>query len=132
VFLVWTSAAVIVVGIALPFSPLCRYLGFARLPLLYWPLLGLTLVGYVVLTQAAKTMLLRSPMDLNPRQPAATTTRLTMPRRCPNSAVVAIAAPPPIKTRRDARPIGAPPSCPPRAPSTPRLAKLTSAIARMR
>ena len=47
------------VGIALPFSPLRDYLGFSALALLYWPLLTLTLVGYVVLTQAAKMVLLR-------------------------------------------------------------------------
>jgi Mg2+-importing ATPase len=58
-FLLVTSAAIMVIGIALPFSPLREYLGFSALPLLYWPLLALTLVGYVVLTQAAKMVLLR-------------------------------------------------------------------------
>ena len=54
-----TSAAIMAAGIALPFSPLREYLGFSPLPLLYWPLLALTLVGYVVLTQVAKMVLLR-------------------------------------------------------------------------
>jgi Mg2+-importing ATPase len=54
-----TSAAIMAIGIALPFSPLRDYLGFSALPPLYWPLLALTLVGYVVLTQAAKMVLLR-------------------------------------------------------------------------
>jgi Mg2+-importing ATPase len=58
-FLLLTSAAIIAVGIVLPFSPLRDYLGFSALPLLYWPLLALTVAGYVVLTQAAKMVLLR-------------------------------------------------------------------------
>ena len=58
-FLLATSAAVAVAGVVLPFSPLGDYLGFARLPSPYWPFLGLVLVGYVALTQAAKTLLLR-------------------------------------------------------------------------
>jgi Mg2+-importing ATPase len=47
------------VGIAIPLSPLGRYLGFTALPGLYWPLLGLTLVCYVLLTQGVKMWLLR-------------------------------------------------------------------------
>ena len=58
-FLLATSAAVAVTGVVLPFSPLGDYLGFARLPSPYWPFLGLVLVGYVALTQAAKALLLR-------------------------------------------------------------------------
>jgi Mg2+-importing ATPase len=45
-FLLVTSAAVMAIGIALPFSPLHDYFGFSALPLLYWPILALTLVGY--------------------------------------------------------------------------------------
>ena len=58
-FLLVTSAAVMAIGIALPFSPLRDYFGFSALPLLYWPILALTLVGYVALTQTAKMLLLR-------------------------------------------------------------------------
>ncbi len=47
------------VGLWLPFSPLAPAFGFEPLPPLYWPLLGLTLLGYVVLTQTVKTWLLR-------------------------------------------------------------------------
>ena len=47
------------IGIAIPFSPLGRYLGFTALPPLYWPLLAATLLCYVVLTQGVKMLLLR-------------------------------------------------------------------------
>ena len=50
---------VVAIGIALPFSPLGRYLGFSPLPLLYWPLLALTLLAYTLLTQGVKMILLR-------------------------------------------------------------------------
>jgi Mg2+-importing ATPase len=45
--------------VAIPASPLGHYLGFTRLPALYWPLLALTLVCYAALTQAVKMWLLR-------------------------------------------------------------------------
>lgn len=51
------SAAIMVAGIILPFTRLGSYLGFSPLPALYWPLLALTLAGYVVLTQFVKTRL---------------------------------------------------------------------------
>jgi P-type Mg2+ transporter len=57
--LIVMSAAIMLIGIALPFSPIGHYLGFTPLPLLYWPLLTLTLLGYVVLTQTVKAWLLR-------------------------------------------------------------------------
>ncbi len=53
------SVGMMAIGVAIPFSPVGRYLGFSALPPLYWPLLALTLVGYVVLTQAVKAWLLR-------------------------------------------------------------------------
>ena len=53
------SAVIMAIGIAIPFTPLGSYLGFTALPPLYWPLLGLTLLCYVVLTQAVKMWLLR-------------------------------------------------------------------------
>ena len=49
----------VAVGVALPFSPVGRYLGFRALPALYWPLLAATMLGYLLLTQAVKTWLLR-------------------------------------------------------------------------
>ena len=50
------GAAIMAIGVALPFTPLGRYLGFTRLPTLY---IALTLLAYVVLTQAVKAWLLR-------------------------------------------------------------------------
>ena len=58
-WLLVTSLAIMAIGIALPFSPLRAYLGFSVLPPLYWPILAAMLLGYVVLTQLAKTALLR-------------------------------------------------------------------------
>jgi Mg2+-importing ATPase len=57
--LIVTTATIMLVGAWLPFSPLGPAFGFTPLPALYWPLLALTLVGYVVLTQAVKTWLFR-------------------------------------------------------------------------
>jgi len=54
-----TTLLVMGVAAALPYSPLAAGLGFVPLPLLYWPLLLLTLFCYVALTQAMKTWLLR-------------------------------------------------------------------------
>jgi Mg2+-importing ATPase len=53
------SACIMGVGVAIPFSPLGPYLGFTQPPPLYWPLLGLTLVCYVALTQRVKVWLVR-------------------------------------------------------------------------
>jgi Mg2+-importing ATPase len=47
------------VGVAIPLSPLGRYLGFSVLPPLYWALLALTLACYVLLTQGVKMWLFR-------------------------------------------------------------------------
>jgi P-type Mg2+ transporter len=52
------SVVIMAIGIAIPFTRLGSYLGFTMLPPLYWPLLGLTLLCYVVLTQLVKTWLL--------------------------------------------------------------------------
>ena len=46
-------------GVAIPFSPVGHFLGFSRLPTLYWPLLAATLLCYVLLTQGVKSWLLR-------------------------------------------------------------------------
>jgi len=59
VALMATTAAIMLLGLWLPASPLAPALGLTRLPHLYWPLLGLTLLAYVVLTQVVKTWLLR-------------------------------------------------------------------------
>jgi Mg2+-importing ATPase len=52
------STVIMVIGIAIPFSPLGDYLGFTPLPRLYWPLLVVSLVGYAGLTQVVKMWLL--------------------------------------------------------------------------
>lgn len=53
-----TSLLIVAAGVALPFTPLGRYLGFSALPLLYWPILALTLLSYMLLTQGVKMWLL--------------------------------------------------------------------------
>ncbi len=57
--LILTSAVVMAVGIYLPFSPIASYLRFEALPPLYWPLLALTLLCYILLTQVIKVWLIR-------------------------------------------------------------------------
>ena len=42
------------VGVWLPFSSFAPALGFTPLPALYWPLLALTLLCYMLLTQGVK------------------------------------------------------------------------------
>jgi P-type Mg2+ transporter len=56
-----TTTTIIIMAIAayLPFSALGRHLGFVPLPPLFWPLLLLTLVCYVALTQVVKVWLLK-------------------------------------------------------------------------
>jgi Mg2+-importing ATPase len=53
------STGVIAIGLAIPVSPLGSYLGFTPLPSLYWPLLALSLLSYVIVTQLVKMWLLR-------------------------------------------------------------------------
>jgi P-type Mg2+ transporter len=54
------TTVIIMAGAAyLPYSPLATSLGFVPLPPLYWPLLLLTLICYVGLTQVIKTWLIR-------------------------------------------------------------------------
>src|ERR1700736_2199580 len=54
-----TTVIIMAFGAYLPYSPLAIYLGFVPLPPLYWPLLLLTLLCYVGLTQVIKTWLIR-------------------------------------------------------------------------
>ena len=42
-----TTLSIMAFGMWLPYSPLASSLGLARLPPLYWPILLLTLLGYV-------------------------------------------------------------------------------------
>jgi Mg2+-importing ATPase len=57
--LVVTSTLIMMFGMYLPYSPFAASLGFTALPELYWPLLLLTLLCYVSLTQLVKVVLLR-------------------------------------------------------------------------
>jgi Mg2+-importing ATPase len=54
-----TTLSIMAIGIWLPYSPVASALGFTELPPLYWPILLLTLVAYVGLTQTIKVRLLR-------------------------------------------------------------------------
>ena len=57
--LTMTTLAIMGIGAFLPFSPLAQYLGFVPLPWQFWPILMVTLVCYVGLTQLIKTWLVR-------------------------------------------------------------------------
>jgi Mg2+-importing ATPase len=54
-----TTLSVMAFGMWLPSSPLAPSLGLTNLPRMYWPILMLTLLGYVSLTQLIKVWLLR-------------------------------------------------------------------------
>ena len=56
-----TLMSLIICAIAaiLPYSPLADTLGFVHLPLLYWPVLALTVIAYLGLTQLIKGWFLR-------------------------------------------------------------------------
>ncbi len=54
-----TTTVIMMIGMWLPISPIATSLGFKTLPSLYWPLLALTLLCYVFLTQGVKVWLLR-------------------------------------------------------------------------
>ena len=57
--LTMTTLAIMLVGAVLPYSPLAQYLGFVPLPWQFWPLLGITLICYVGLTQLIKQWMLK-------------------------------------------------------------------------
>jgi Mg2+-importing ATPase len=57
--LVATTVAIMALGLWLPRSPFGPALGFVALPGLYWPLLALTLLCYLALTQVVKHLLVR-------------------------------------------------------------------------
>jgi len=52
-----TTVGIMLAGVWLPSSPLAPALGLTHLPHLYWPLLAVTLLAYVALTQVVKTWL---------------------------------------------------------------------------
>ena len=53
-----TTLSIMAFGMLLPYSPLASSLGLTHLPRMYWPILMLTLLGYVSLTQMIKVWLL--------------------------------------------------------------------------
>ena len=53
------SATIMAIGVAIPFTVLGDYLGFTQLPTLYWPLLAVSLLTYIIVTQLLKMWLLR-------------------------------------------------------------------------
>ena len=53
------SLAIMLIGIWLPYSPIAPFLSFVPLPWQYWPLIALTLLSYVALTQVVKSWLFR-------------------------------------------------------------------------
>jgi Mg2+-importing ATPase len=57
--LTMTTLVIMGIGAALPFTPVAKYLGFVPLPWQFWPLLVITLVCYVGLTQLMKQWMLR-------------------------------------------------------------------------
>jgi Mg2+-importing ATPase len=57
--LIGTSLAIVAIGAWLTVSPLASALGFVPLPAMYWPILGLMLLAYVILTQVVKTWFIR-------------------------------------------------------------------------
>ena len=54
-----TTLSIMAFGAWLPYSPLATSLGLTLLPRMYWPILMLTLLGYMSLTQIIKVWLLR-------------------------------------------------------------------------
>jgi Mg2+-importing ATPase len=54
-----TTLCIMAFAMWLPYSPIASALGFTHLPRLYWPILLVTLLGYVGLTQIIKVWLLR-------------------------------------------------------------------------
>jgi Mg2+-importing ATPase len=54
-----TTLSIMAFGVWLPYSPVAAALGFTHLPRLYWPILLLTLLAYLGLTQITKAWLLR-------------------------------------------------------------------------
>jgi Mg2+-importing ATPase len=54
-----TTILIMVIGVALPYSPLAGPLGFVPLPWQFWPLIALTLLCYVILTQIIKSWMVK-------------------------------------------------------------------------
>jgi P-type Mg2+ transporter len=57
--LTMTTLAIMALGAWLPYSPIASSLGLVHLPTMYWPILMVTLLSYMGLTQAIKFWLLK-------------------------------------------------------------------------
>jgi P-type Mg2+ transporter len=57
--LLMMSTVIMLIGIALPFTPVGTYLGFVPLPNLFWPFLIIAVTSYVLVTQGVKMWLLK-------------------------------------------------------------------------
>jgi Mg2+-importing ATPase len=53
------TAVVMMIGMWLPFAPFAGALSLTPLPAMYWPLIALTLISYIFLTQFIKQWLLK-------------------------------------------------------------------------
>jgi Mg2+-importing ATPase len=49
-----TSLVICLIGVWLPYSPFAHALGFTPLPLAYWPILFVLLLGYLCLAHVVK------------------------------------------------------------------------------
>jgi P-type Mg2+ transporter len=54
-----TTLAIMALGAWLPYSPIASSLGLVHLPSMYWPILMVTLLSYMGLTQTIKFWLLK-------------------------------------------------------------------------
>mgnify|MGYP003328522192 FL=1 len=54
-----TSICIMAIGVVIPCTALGRSLGFTMLPPLYWPLLVVSMICYMALTQLVKMFLLK-------------------------------------------------------------------------
>ena len=61
-----TTLSIMAFGPCLPYSPLAPSLGLTLLPRMYWPILMLTLLGYVSLTRMIQSLVPAEEMDLDP------------------------------------------------------------------
>jgi Mg2+-importing ATPase len=68
--LVATTVLVVLIGVALPFTPLAATLGFVPLPGAYFLFLGGVTMTYLVLVDVVKRQLMRSLLAIGPAPPA--------------------------------------------------------------
>jgi len=57
--LVLTTLLIVAIGIAIPYTPLAKDLGFTPMPAIYFAFLGVATLTYLLLVEAAKRKLMR-------------------------------------------------------------------------